>query len=357
MARKEKHGCRGAALALLLLLTLSLRLSGCGSSTLADNRSPERSSTDVYMDYTNDEFGFTVQFPVTRGEDVASWGSRNGSLFTMDSFRPPPDYDPAVQGIAVPRTVIRVFRPDDWPRKIGLSEIYEEWQLKEILSFFLEFELAPLLMEPAAGLHPPIEYTMQDGSASAMTIFSLTNSERTIWCYLTVVHQDDGDQYSLAGIRETESEAVAAQASFRLTESIGAGGSAAPSPSTGAEPTYSDPRWPTKDARLLSIPEVDRWYNARERIGSYGTIAGPVASVAYLDNRVIVNIGADYPNPSRAQVVIWPEYVPDFQDILSDIDHGNAWISVTGTISKYDGVAEIDVSDGPTNWGWWREVR
>jgi hypothetical protein len=129
------------------------------------------------------------------------------------------------------------------------------------------------------------------------------------------------------------------------------------SSSGNPEPSYSDPLWPTTNTELLAIPEADRWYSARNRINSYGTIAGPVASVAFLDNRVMVNIGADYPDPSRAQVVVWAERVPEFEDMLDEIDRGNAWISVSGQISEYDGVAEIDVNDSDTEWLWWTGVR
>lgn len=342
-----------AAICAILALTVALPLSGCDSDNGADGQGPESSSTDVYVEYTNDEFGFTAQFPAKQGEDTASWGHRYGSSFTVDSFDAPPNYDPTVQGIAIPRTVLRAYRPDDWPRETALSEVYEQWQLEEMLSSDLESELSPLLMRNAADLHPPIEFALRDGHPSATSIFPLTNSEHTIWCYVTVVYQDDGDSFSLAGIRETEGDAIAAEASFRLIEPADAIGSAKASSSTNSEPTYSNPLWPTTYPELLAIPEADRWYNSREQVGSYGTIAGPVASVAHLDNRVMVNIGADYPDPSRAQVVIWAEDVSSLQDVLDAIDHGNAWVAVSGEISEYGGVAEIDVSDGRTEWRWW----
>lgn len=322
------------------------------SSTATDS-AIEFSSTYEFVDYTNDEFGFTAQFPAKQGEDTASWGDRNGSLFTVDSFDAPPGYDPTVQGVAVPRTVLKVYRPDDWPRTIPLSEVYEGWQLEEQLRSDLESEIPPLLMQSTRELDPPIEFALRNGHPSATTIFSLANSERTIWCYAVVVYQDDGDTFSLAGLRETESEAIAAEASFRLIGSDSDAGNPEPAASPDTGPTYSDPRWPTSNPELLAIPEADRWYNSWKRVGSYGTIAGPVASVAYLDNRVMINIGADYPDPSRAQVVIWPEYVQDFQDTLSDIDHGGAWLSISGQIGHYDGVPQIDPGDGPVEWRWW----
>lgn len=123
------------------------------------------------------------------------------------------------------------------------------------------------------------------------------------------------------------------------------------------EPTYSDERWPTTNSELLAIPEADRWYNSYKRVGSRGTIAGPVMSVVPLDNRVMVNIGNDYPDPDRAQIVIWSEDVSDFAEMLDEIDSGRAWISMKGRISSYDEVAEIDVGDGPVKYTWWTDVR
>lgn len=126
---------------------------------------------------------------------------------------------------------------------------------------------------------------------------------------------------------------------------------------TASKPSYQDPRWPTTNSELLAIPESDRWYNASEKIGEYGTIAGPVKSVYQAKNSpgmpVFINIGADYPSSERAQVVLWVEDVPYCEEMLHAIDHGNAWIAITGQISLYNGVPEINFSDGPVSWTYW----
>ena len=124
-----------------------------------------------------------------------------------------------------------------------------------------------------------------------------------------------------------------------------------------AEPKPLDPNWPTTNPDLLAIPEADRWYNAGSKVGTYGTIAGPVASVYQAVNSpgmpVFVNIGNAYPNGNRAQVVIWCERVPEFEEMLNAIDDGGAWVSITGYIGSYEGVPQIDVNDGYTEWTWW----
>lgn len=124
-----------------------------------------------------------------------------------------------------------------------------------------------------------------------------------------------------------------------------------------AEPKPLDPNWPTTNPDLLAIPEADRWYNAGSKVGTYGTIAGPVASVYQAVNSpgmpVFVNIGNAYPSGNRAQVIIWGERVAEFEQMLNAIDDGGAWVRVTGYIGSYEGVPQIDVNDSATEWTWW----
>lgn len=125
-------------------------------------------------------------------------------------------------------------------------------------------------------------------------------------------------------------------------------------PSEVADPEPLDPSWPTTNAEILAVPEEDRWYNASARVGSYGTIAGPVASVYQAVNSpgmpVFVNIGNAYPNGNRAQVVIWGERVAEFEQMLNAIDDGDAWVRVSGYIGSYEGIPQIDVNDSTTEW-------
>ncbi len=128
-----------------------------------------------------------------------------------------------------------------------------------------------------------------------------------------------------------------------------------------AKPSYTQPyqdsRWPTTNPSLLAIPESDRWYNAHAKIGEYGTIAGPVKSVHQATNSpgmpVFINIGADYPSSERVQVVLWAEDVPYCEDMLNAISKPGSWISMTGQISLYNGVPEINFSDAPVEWTYW----
>ena len=120
---------------------------------------------------------------------------------------------------------------------------------------------------------------------------------------------------------------------------------------------YTGSDYAATSFRPAAIPESDLWDKAYGKIGQYGTIAGPVSSVYQAKNSpgqpTFINIGNPYPNKNRAQIVIWPEQRGACADLLNDIGQGKAWVSFTGYISLYQGVPEINLSDGYTEWTWW----
>jgi hypothetical protein len=71
---------------------------------------------------------------------------------------------------------------------------------------------------------------------------------------------------------------------------------------------------------------------------------------------VFIDIGAEYPSTSRVQIIIWGEVVPEFEEMLNQIDHGNAWVSFTGNIGEYNGAVQIDTSDG-CSYTYWTGVK
>ena len=106
------------------------------------------------------------------------------------------------------------------------------------------------------------------------------------------------------------------------------------------------------------IPAEERWDTAYQRIGTYGTITGPVVSVVqnYSSNTpVYINIGRDFPDPSRAQVIIWPEDKAHFLDMLYTINVEGWWLRISGNITSYEGIPEIDVSNGYVEYEYWYE--
>lgn len=124
--------------------------------------------------------------------------------------------------------------------------------------------------------------------------------------------------------------------------------------------TYVDPRWPTTNSQLLAIPEEQRWYNAWGSVETTCTIAGPVIDVYQATNEygapIFVNIGADYPDPDCVTLVVWADDEAEFDSTLHDIDHGNAWISVTSYLTTYNGYLQFS-TDNYVEWTYWTEVR
>lgn len=320
----------GIRVLLCVLLVASVLMTGCrqGESMRSGESDPAGAHTSTeFIVHTNDELGFAAQFPAKPREDTSSWEGVAGSSLHLDSFNPPPGYDPTVEGIAVPRTVLRVYRPDSWPRKIDLGEVYEEWQLKEVMTSDVEMELPSLLMQSTGDIHPPIEFATRNGHPSATTIFPLTDSERTIWCYVTVVYRDDGDRFSLAGLRETEDQAILAEASFRLLD----------------EPEASR----TATSGRLQIPDgAVGWSEARKHVGETVTIHGPVLGSKYASTSsgqpTFIDIGAPYPDTSRVSIVVWGDHRASFPGSPEDIYLGKT-ISVTGEIYIHNGVCNIEV--------------
>ena len=131
-------------------------------------------------------------------------------------------------------------------------------------------------------------------------------------------------------------------------------------PKQTAPEAYVDPRWPTTNSQLLAIPEEQRWYNAWGSVETTCTITGPVVDVYQATNEngapIFVSIGADYPNPDCVTLVIWADDEAEFDSTLHEIDHGNAWISVTSYLTTYNGYLQFS-SDNYVEWTYWTGVR
>jgi hypothetical protein len=81
------------------------------------------------------------------------------------------------------------------------------------------------------------------------------------------------------------------------------------------------------------------WEEALDHVGDNMTICGPVKSVRTDADDTFVNVGEDYPDEGRFVIVVW-----DIGD--SDLtSHEGDDVCVSGTISEYDGVAQIEVRD------------
>jgi len=102
---------------------------------------------------------------------------------------------------------------------------------------------------------------------------------------------------------------------------------------------------------LLTIPvacdhETD-WSQAINHVGEQLTICGPVVSTNYATasngSPTFMNIGKPYPDSNRFIVLIWGNNRHNFLFEPESYYLGKN-ICVTGVITKYDGVAQIEVS-------------
>ena len=123
-----------------------------------------------------------------------------------------------------------------------------------------------------------------------------------------------------------------------------------------------NPDWPTTDSELLAVPDDNRWYFSCNHIGETHTVVGPVVRVYQaLDEAgqpIFIDVGNEYPAPKRFTVVIWAQDLDyGFREMVEDVDDGNAWLSITGRISSYDGVPQMSSGDGPMEFEWYTNVR
>ncbi len=87
-----------------------------------------------------------------------------------------------------------------------------------------------------------------------------------------------------------------------------------------------------------TAPVSINWDQAKDYIGQYVTVTGPVVGSHDLGKAVVLNIGKDYPAPDRFTVYLTAEKRVGFPD---DLDKDKT-ISVTGMLKLFHNVAEIE---------------
>ena len=109
----------------------------------------------------------------------------------------------------------------------------------------------------------------------------------------------------------------------------------------------SAPSSPTKTAAQLATAEGVDWTQAQDLIGQELTVCGQVAGTIYAERSsggpTFLNMGNDYPNPERVQIVIWERHRRSFPAPPHVLYDGKS-ICVDGMIELYNGVPEIEVS-------------
>lgn len=125
-------------------------------------------------------------------------------------------------------------------------------------------------------------------------------------------------------------------------------------------PQYEDERWQTTVPELVAVPESERWYNARDHMGTTCTVVGPVVNVYQATDEagmpVFVDIGEEYPSGGNVTLVIWAQDIDPFLDMLNVVDDGGAWISVTGYLNNYEGMPQFNTSMSGIEFTWWTNV-
>lgn len=90
------------------------------------------------------------------------------------------------------------------------------------------------------------------------------------------------------------------------------------------------------------------WSGARQLVGSAGLITGPVVSVRSAPDEpgspTFINLGADYPDPSRVTVVIWGDDLDNFDAPPADA-YSDETLCVFGDVRDYQGAVQIPVAE------------
>lgn len=125
--------------------------------------------------------------------------------------------------------------------------------------------------------------------------------------------------------------------------------------------SYDDERWPTHSSQLCAVPEANRYYMAYNYIGQSHTVVGPVVRVYQAAQSkgmpIFVSMGVSKMPSDWVTFVIWAEDLDDgLEEMLHDVDHGNAWLEITGTIYLYENQLQIQTGHGYIEYRWWTNV-
>ncbi|MCL2746421.1 MAG: thermonuclease family protein [Coriobacteriia bacterium] len=217
----------------LLVAFFALIFIGCGSPPAP---TPPQQSTPVaeFYDYTNDDLGFAAQFPARPLKSPSSANSDDRweiVTFSSSAGRELPPW-------AQPQTSVTV---NAWNTVTTLIDEHLEETLRDYSRSAIR--LTSGAGEPDPNLH--IEFGYRQGYPSATTFISTSQSEGVLWHYATITIRNN-IIYIHSGTRETEAEAIAAEASFRLlapnAEEVAQGASEMPPPAPEPEVTTNRER-------------------------------------------------------------------------------------------------------------------
>lgn len=270
--------------------------------------------------YTNDELGFSADFPTTPkaesfsiGNDVSttSFKGVKSTGFTYVEYQ---DFSSVSQN------------------GISATDFFaiEQEKKNEILASMVEMYLEQYSGQD--GIELDFDYSERQGYPSVKTFVPVTdrNYNRTDWYYGTSIIKDN-ELYVIVGARGTEEQARQAEASFVLldgdkNEDV-----------FNHEATASAPKAPEG--------AID-WREAAQHVGKTVTICGPVAGSTYADESngqpTYIDLGISYPDTSRVSMVVWGEDRGSFSEPPEDMYLGRT-VCVTGEVYIYGGACNVKV--------------
>lgn len=103
--------------------------------------------------------------------------------------------------------------------------------------------------------------------------------------------------------------------------------------------------YPTDSTGVDPVPLVESqpgggipWNEAVDYAGTTQRVCGPLAGGGNSDDDVFLNLGLDYPDTNRFQIVIWD--IGSLESIA-----GGATLCTSGPITLYEGVPQIEIVD------------
>ena len=107
----------------------------------------------------------------------------------------------------------------------------------------------------------------------------------------------------------------------------------------------------TASAASAKRASVIMWYQAKRYVGLTRTVKGPVKGTRYASSTsgrpTFINIGKNFPNPSRFTVVIWGKYRSAFSS-RPEVFYRGKTVLATGIIRMYKGSPEMFIRS-PSN--------
>ena len=97
-----------------------------------------------------------------------------------------------------------------------------------------------------------------------------------------------------------------------------------------------------------ACPGSVNWTYADSVEGQQATVRGPVAGVSYRPDvagePTFINLGTDYPDPSRFTVIVWGADRGAFSTAPEDAYDGES-LCVTGDVAEYEGRPQLEISN------------